>query len=369
MEDYSSRPTLYIDPPSKQFLRDRLFNEEKDNFVGSNILAPYIYMFKQLNVAGIDVHTADYIPEEPTPDKKIYISFGLMDKYKKLAGRNDITLSAFFAMECPIVDPFMYRKLKQARKYFKRIYSWSDPHSMEKFTGASFPYTRFNWPQSFDDVHVSLWGNSNRQFLVMINSNKMPYLFQDELYTERLKAIDYFYCHSRIDLYGVGWDQDPLWLAPISMPYTFRRIRQHYKTLVSKYIHPVPYIESSRKAYKGRIESKADLLSKYKFCLCFENTKLNGWITEKIFDCFFSGCIPVYLGAPDICDHVPSNCFIDMRDFAGYEALNSYISSLNEGDCKSYRENARKFLGSEKFYPFSKRFFYERIFSVIKEDL
>ena len=40
-----------------------------------------------------------------------------------------------------------------------------------------------------------------------------------------------------------------------------------------------------------------------------------GYISEKIFDCFFAGTVPLYLGAPDIEDYIPADTFIDLRQF------------------------------------------------------
>ena len=46
--------------------------------------------------------------------------------------------------------------------------------------------------------------------------------------------------------------------------------------------------------YKGYAPSKATLKN-YKFCICFENiTNVNGYISEKIFDCLQYGCVPIY---------------------------------------------------------------------------
>ena len=44
-------------------------------------------------------------------------------------------------------------------------------------------------------------------------------------------------------------------------------------------------------------------------------------MTEKLFDCFFSGTVPVYWGAPDVFDWVPADCFIDMRQFTDFAQL------------------------------------------------
>ena len=39
---------------------------------------------------------------------------------------------------------------------------------------------------------------------------------------------------------------------------------------------------------------------------------VNGYVTEKIFDAFKAGCVPVYWGAENITKYVPAECFIDM---------------------------------------------------------
>lgn len=39
-----------------------------------------------------------------------------------------------------------------------------------------------------------------------------------------------------------------------------------------------------------------------------------GYITEKIFDCFFPGVIPIYWGAENVTDYIPQDTFIDRRN-------------------------------------------------------
>jgi hypothetical protein len=42
------------------------------------------------------------------------------------------------------------------------------------------------------------------------------------------------------------------------------------------------------------VDSKKNTLEKYKFSICYENARdIPGYITEKIFDCFFAGCVPI----------------------------------------------------------------------------
>ena len=45
------------------------------------------------------------------------------------------------------------------------------------------------------------------------------------------------------------------------------------------------------------------------------------YITEKVFDSMFSGCIPIYMGCPNIKEEIDPNTFIDLRDFSSYSDL------------------------------------------------
>ena len=190
--DSTKRVTLYIDPPSHHFLQDQLFNPEFASKNGDQILAPYVQLRDFFGARGISVRTADYLPDQAGEDHYVYVSMGIQKNYRKLARRSDITLSAFFAMECPIVEPSIYRDLSKAQHYFKRIFSWSDGDSLAPFLNGPLRCESFRWPQSFNTVHEEIWKQSNRKFLVMINANKLPRVYWNELYTERLRAIEFF---------------------------------------------------------------------------------------------------------------------------------------------------------------------------------
>jgi hypothetical protein len=124
-----------------------------------------------------------------------------------------------------------------------------------------------------------------------------------------------------------------------------------------------------RAIYKGAVKSKYEIFSRYRFALCFENSAMPGYITEKIFDCFFVGTIPIYLGAPDVVKYIPKGCFIDMRDFDNYAALHSYLSSLSDNDISSFRMAAREYLSSEQYQPFTKEKFVEQFEADLMETL
>lgn len=365
----NQRIALYIDPPTHHFLGDRLFVLDDGRPNGDHMNGPYVYLRERLASQGIAVHTADRLRETLTSDaqqQNVYVSMGYLDNYEHLAKRPDTVVSAFFAMECPIVEPSLYRALHDVQRRFKRIYSWSDSASLEPFVGERLKLESMCWPQAFDRVH-DVWGRPRKKFLVMINSNKLPRLYVRELYTERLKAVEYFSRTNEIELYGPGWDGPSSRVGKTWVPATVRRIQRE---IVRRWhhIHPDPLLEAARRVYRGRASTKRDVLSQYTFALCFENMILNGWITEKIFDCFFAGTVPVYWGPPNVTDYIPVECFIDMRRFADYQELHAFLKSLDENTIRRYKEHARDFLSSPQFKPFSKEAFVDIFRRIIRED-
>lgn len=56
-----------------------------------------------------------------------------------------------------------------------------------------------------------------------------------------------------------------------------------------------------------------EIFNKYKFIISFENSRTDGYITEKIFNVFLSRSIPIYDGAPNI------NTFINKKSFIQYD--------------------------------------------------
>jgi hypothetical protein len=364
-----SSPTIsvFVDPPARSLLRNQMFNENDDRPVGDKLMAPWAYLRKYLATRGVTVQTADFLPEVPDSQLKLYLAISNLQHYRRVLGRLDVILSAFFALECPVVEPRLFRALPQVRNHFKRIISWSDSEALEPYVGERLDYVSCKWPQSFNEVHESIWRRTDRKFLVMINANKLPRLYRQELYTERMRAVEFFSRTGEIDLYGVGWAGPSLRLGRTRVPYTFKRIQRKWLEVWDR-VRPDPRLVAARRVYRGLAASKAEVLGQYHFALCFENMILKGWMTEKLFDCFFAGTVPVYWGTPDIAEHVPAECFIDMRKFRDYEELRSFLKGLGRNEIQSYREAGREYLSSPQFHPFTKEAFTDRLARLVEED-
>ncbi|GAB3961662.1 hypothetical protein GCM10028805_61100 [Spirosoma harenae] len=78
-------------------------------------------------------------------------------------------------------------------------------------------------------------------------------------------------------------------------------------------------------------ENKREYLKTFKFNLCPENSNTAGYVTEKIFDSLFSGCIPIYWGSennpePDILN---KSCIFFLKLNSDNEPVINEITKIN----------------------------------------
>ena len=85
----------------------------------------------------------------------------------------------------------------------------------------------------------------------------------------------------------------------------------------------------------GRVYNKIDFLTKYKFSIAMENTRGDGYISEKIVDSFRAGTIPIYYG-----------------DFLVDEYINpkTYILILGEKDVNEKIDYIKRIDNDDKLY-------------------
>lgn len=218
-----------------------------------------------------------------------------------------------FLWEPPTVKPENYRQ--SYHEYFSKVFTWNDDLIDNK------RYFKFYYPQPSLTMNSSL-PFSQKKLSVMIAKNKWSH-HPAQLYAQRQAVISFFeqYDPKQFDLYGYWWNKN-------------------------------------LKTYKNPVLRKSDCLKNYKFCFCFENIKnLNGYVTEKIFDCFIAECIPVYWGARNIQQYVPTSCFIDIRNFSSLQSLITFLQNMPEETYNQILCNISSFLQSPQAHNFSTEYF------------
>lgn len=299
------------------FVGDRIF-DAKDSFLNrDDQLFPYRLLRKKMAACGIELRTQDY----NAPQDSEFTIYMEMPKQRPAPWSESYLL----ILEAEMIRPDNWHLA--SHKYFKKVFTWSD-----RLKGRH--YVPFRWPQVEPKMVASVpFGDKGLCCMVAgAKSSQHPL----ELYSERIAWIKWFETNHPKDfgLYGRGWEQTGL------------------------------------VSWCGELENKYPAMAHYKFAICTENqSSTPGYITEKIFDCFWSGCVPVYLGDPNVAYKIPKNCFIDMRDFTSREAVYDHLIWMSEEEHAKYVANINAFLNSAVSQEWRPERFTDILVDTITKDL
>ena len=198
-------------------------------------------------------------------------------------------------------------------------------------------------------------------FSCLINANKaFREPLESDLYLERVNTIRWYERHapSKFELYGLGWAKPS---PAFDFKGKFRRRIARIGTQLFGY-KPFP-------SYRGELRDKGEILRRCKFSYCYENTRdLSNYITEKIFDSFLYGSVPVYWGADNVQEHIPPDSFIDRRNFRDTGAVHEFLLSVTADNYTTYQLNIAKFLTSNSARKFQSEQFVSTVVSHVTKD-
>lgn len=278
------------------------------NIVYANMRAPRY----DIALPGRDARVVWTVTEEPSADVVVYYSGYSYDERK--AARNPAAFRLLYMFEPLVVDPGQY--LRGSWVPFDAILTWSEALASQGGKFIRFPSLYYDFP--FGAVHGVVgepvcppsW-REKRRALCQIAGNKYSFI-PSELYSRRRAIARWFGRDGRLplDTYGV---------PPMRVP-----------------------------GYRGSAADKRATLSQYRYALCLENDAhplwSAGYVTEKIFDCFYAFAVPVYLGASDVEKIIPPACFIDLRRFASLSTLDNYLLAMSDDEYHGYLAAIESFL-------------------------
>lgn len=310
---------IAIIPWDESIKKDIIFIPKSKNYLDSHILLRKAFLDR-----GHDIHTIDMYENIEEID---WFLFFTLDYYwlNRVIQAGMHNKMIYCSSEPAVVKPInSFKGYKKLLKIFPYIMTWNeDLVDDNRIFKRNIPYYFFKYygDKTFNE----------RKLLVNMSGNKSS-KHPKELYSERIKVINYFEENypEHFDLYGPGWD---------------------------KKRHP---------CYKGIVENKFKTYGNYKFALSLENTYgVKGYITEKIFDCLTAGIVPIYMGAENINEFVPENCYISYSKFSTISDLADYLFLMDELKYNEYINNIDKLLNSDIQRPFSSETFCEDILAVI----
>jgi hypothetical protein len=230
---------------------------------------------------------------------------------------NDKALLMIF--EPPNQLPYIYNT-----HYFKRFRQVMSTVKME-----GIPH--FYIPRAFNNVDV-FFNRPKTDLLCMVGRNMdVNGLPKTDLTRMRLQLIDYFtekLGPKEFHLYG-RWPAGPCYKGEIS-PIAHGLAGYNLNCPVTK-------------AQKPCWDAKWSVFSSHKFALALENSIWPGYYGCKMIEAMQCGCIPLYVGDPDIDSHTPKDVYIDMRGRSMDELL-EIITSMSEETRLGYQERIMNYL-------------------------
>lgn len=318
----------------------------------SHTLLPICFAARTAAASNINFITPEFYikNENQFTDKTVFLISHLTSNFTFDLINRGVRPLLLTCQESPFIATRFYLNLKSISSYFKYTMVFS---GMKKRVSKKTKFMRMHFPQENASGDRTGLDFKQKKGIVYIGSNKsskniiklllikLMYGFSIKMiYPFRIKIIDFLSRRGDFELYGFGWQDEKS--------------------------------ESVRSVYKGslpmEINKKVEVISKYKFALCLENTVFPGYITEKIFDCFFAKSIPVYIGAQDIKEFIPGDTFIDINDFKSLLDLEKYIDSIDEEKYTKYMNNIEKFLISDSFKIYTQEKFADVVINLVNDQ-
>jgi hypothetical protein len=336
------RPLLTFSVGSKAFQQNRIFSTEiRDQANAAFILLRQVLQKSDLDLATEDIHR----PE----DARIVIDFNAQDRQ---TAPHTSLIRYLITAEPPVVYPRNWSSVTHLQ--YHKIFTWNDTLIDNR------KYFLLRYAHNLG-VESDLPDFNHRHFAAMVIGFKGSSNPQ-ELYSSRFDTIRWFLHNhpTEFHLYGAGW---PSRFRPPMSSRIERFLSRPINALVG------PFYEKNL-CYLGPVADKIRTFRNYRFAFCYENThSAHGYFTEKIFDGFRAGCVPVYLGPPNTTAHIPPDCFIDRRQFPNHNALFSHLKGISANEFQQYQERIRSYLSSPEARQFTPFHFAEVLQSHILSDL
>ena len=218
----------------------------------------------------------------------------------------------------------------------------------------------FNSPQNCFEHMLKFFKKPKTEFLCMILKNKMRTIRLNKIFfwfkkwnqysnhmlrVEADKGLCKIFGPKKYHSYGRGWCET-CFKGAVGF--------DGEKIIDGEYINPVP--------------PEYEIISRYKFNFCPENSRFNGYVTEKPIQAMACGSIPIYCGAPDVYNYLPEGTFISTDEFTPKE-LCKYIKNMDDKTYREYRRRIKKFMTSFESDNFSSYVFAQKIYRILEEKI
>ena len=145
------------------------------------------------------------------------------------------------------------------------------------------------------------------------------------------------------------------------------RVRNQFYDKLSEY-KKIDSGGSFRNNIGRTVDDKLKFLADYKFSICFENSKAQGYISEKLSDAFEAGTIPIYYGDDTILELLNNRSYIHIRNESEFEEKIELIKKIDQNDTLYEQMIREKIVIDDSRYPREVQKYKDFIYHIIDQD-
>jgi hypothetical protein len=279
----------------------------------------------------LDSNQIDFLDVNSTLPVQFSISFNHKDQHlKKIQDLNiPIENRILVMLECQAILPSMHRDevLRQYGTIFSPSPMWASNYKTHKFV---YPVL----PDKYNASSLTV----KKDIQIGIIQRNLYSCIKGEMYSFRREVIRQLVRKNvEFELRGFGWQKS-----------TLANIFQHFRLLQfqirnQNFTNLVFFPKHFRKLKISNaipVENKLDFLSRVNVAIIIENSR--DYVSEKIFDCFRTGTVPIYVG-PDLeLFGIPKNIVLTAPP--EIDQLMALIDNLASIEISEYRSRAREFM-------------------------
>jgi len=293
-------------------------------------------IYAHSEIPGFAVHkagTSAIWSREPLESCDIYAYLGAFSYRGSQPG-----LDVLLTLEPRVVLPGEYTD--RVWRHFDYVLTFLDSLAEQgnKFYKVNFPafdmHLSKDYIKTIDSSYV-LPVEEKKHAICMISGNKTSKI-PGELYTKRVNVAKWFDENSDIpfDVYG----RPPF----VQLPNYRGELTPHFQKFAT--------------------------LAQYRFSLCFENIYdpfwSKGYLSEKLLDCLMCGTVPIYLGCHNIEEYIPTECFIDFRQFEDNSEFDEFMHGISDSEYRSYVEHIRNWVNAGNLKQYSMLRIYDKLLAM-----
>ncbi len=356
---------IIFDTATPAFLNNRVFDSDHAALYPEANAITCLSEIAKSN--GWAIMTGDlFLKLRPSFERCVCLSQEVSNQTFELA-RSGLELKLLFSGESPNVSWRFYRNLEKFSVLFKHVYVFRGYFSRVT-SGAIFH--PFYWPMpeslssdslDFEQRNMLVFPASFKERFTLNRNNLFSYLY----FPFRSAQILWFQATDQLARFHDLYSRRMEIVKALADKYDFFLMGRNWEVARTR-VRSIRNLKFANPPTS--FPNKLDVLKTFRFTLAFENCIFPGYVTEKIFDAMLGGSVPIYLGAPDIEDFVPSGCFIDFRQYKGVQEMWEDVSSWSKQEWESTVNRIKDFIYSEQYDVYRQTRVAKQFFDWLTED-